>query len=266
MPHPWLCLWDRTLDLPKAQLLPGETFKGWINLLMIANRFGQGGKLPDIDQVAFGLRTDIVSAKCLIESLVKAKLIDRTGSSYLMHDWESWQSQKRTNSERSKAWREEQRALAERSEDDVGERSKKHQTSAHTSAQGALRAPGTEQLQNSTEKPPMAPRKRRAPVDFDLPSWIPENDWNDWLEMRKAKRVPTTFGAMHKGVRDLEKLRGKGFDPADILQNATLRGYTGLFEPYQPYANGKQNGESVGPSKPKLTPEERKAIDDETWG
>ncbi len=264
MPYPWLCLWDRTLDLPKAQLLSGDTFKGWINLLMIANRFGHGGKLPEIDQVAFGLRIDITSAKSLIESLVKSKLIDRNGSSYVMHDWESWQAHKRSSSERSKEWREHQRALGERSEDDVGERSDERDASARASAQGALasRARGIEsQLQNKTEqKNPPTPRKRVVRlVDFSLPDWIPETDWNDWLLMRRAKKAPATPGAMCEAVAALDKLRGDGHDPGAVLRQSTLRAWTGVFPIAVPYTNG-QPTEAV-PLKKYRTREEQERLD-----
>ena len=93
-------------------------------------------------------------------------------------------------------------------------------------------------------------------IDFVLPEWIPESDWNDWLEVRKAKRAPTTNGAMAKAVKTLDKLRAEGQAPGDVLQQSTLRGWTGDFPVAQPYQNGV-NGKHDPPKKePTVTTDE----------
>lgn len=109
---PWLRLWDCTLDLPKAQRLTGDQFKGWMNLLMLANRQNNRGRLPDIAEIAFALRVQEKAVTPLIDVLVKAKLIDRSGEILTMHDWQTWQPPEKTNAQRAHEWREQQKSQA----------------------------------------------------------------------------------------------------------------------------------------------------------
>ncbi len=257
MPYPWLCLWDRTLEAEKAQLLPPPLFKAWINLLCLANRQEPRGILPAIKSIAYALRVDTKKAAMMMEQMVEAQLIDRIGDVLQMHDWDEWQYQGRSSAERSKEWRETQRDRAldkrstERSEDEEP---------------NVLRARVIELKNTETvNKTPRAPRKRGSlVVDFILPDWIPEQDWNDWLEMRRKKRAHATKGAMVEAVRILDGLRGQGFSPGDVLRQSTLRSWTGVF-PIQPWyarPSGNGNGNYDTPvSKPQLTPEQIEAAD-----
>ena len=170
MPYPWLCLWDRTLDIPKAQLLTGDQFKGWINLLMIANRFGASGRLPEFDEIAFGLRTDIDTAKELVNTLVIANLIDRHGNVFTMHDWELWQTQKRTNAERSAAYRAQKKALRA-----LGERSTSAQTSADRArARVRVREEKSREERESHTCDPPPPSLLSTPLNEKHPDPDPE--------------------------------------------------------------------------------------------
>jgi hypothetical protein len=109
---PWLRLWDCTLDLPKAQRLTGDQFKGWINLLMLANRQNDRGRLPSAPEIAFALRTKESAVKPLVDALVKAKLVDRSGEELTMHDWATWQPPEKTSAQRAREWRESQKNQA----------------------------------------------------------------------------------------------------------------------------------------------------------
>ncbi len=144
MSMPWLRLWDRTLDLSKAQKLDGETFKGWMNLLMLANRQNSRGKLPCQDEIAFSLRTDHASVRTLISNLLAAKLVDKKGQDLYMHDWEAWQPNEKTNADRAREWRERQNGQAhgERSLERTDERLDER----------ALSAPRAPELELDTEK------------------------------------------------------------------------------------------------------------------
>jgi uncharacterized protein YdaU (DUF1376 family) len=64
-----------------------------------------------------------------------------------------------------------------------------------------------------------------------LPSWIPIQDWKDYLEFRRKKaRSGMTERAKQLAINELETLRKAGNDPAKVLQQSILRGWTGLFE------------------------------------
>src|SRR3990167_3718577 len=94
------------------------------------------------------------------------------------------------------------------------------------------------------EKPPHTPLKEttktkqekettiaRAREAFILPNWVDVEAWNGWEEMRKVKGWKLTNRAKALAVKALEALREQGYAPKDVLDNATLRCWRGLFAP-----------------------------------
>lgn len=258
MLYPWLCLWDRTLDLQKAQRLTGDQFKGWINLLMLANRQGERGRLPDIPTIAFSLRMDDDAAQQLIDELTCLKFIDKRGNTLTMHDWESWQHRAKTSAERSRDWRESERtkALDERSEERLDE------TGCALLAPAC--APGIQQDRTEEERtiPPYSPppnggmspdgdlsasfvlptgTRKKAKADdvpFKIPDWIPVDDWMDFEAMRKKNRKPLTDRARRGIVKELAKLQAEGHAPPAVLEQSIRNCWQDVFPIRQPN-NGK---------------------------
>lgn len=81
---------------------------------------------------------------------------------------------------------------------------------------------------------PIAPepslnRQRTVNKGFDLPSWIPQDSWDGWMAVRKSKKAANTPRALRLAISSLEKLRADGESVADVLDQSTLRGWTGLF-------------------------------------
>jgi uncharacterized protein YdaU (DUF1376 family) len=62
-----------------------------------------------------------------------------------------------------------------------------------------------------------------------LPSWVPEDAWKAWLEVRPKVKAPNTPRALALALRDLERLRDSGNDPRAVLEAATVKGWRGLF-------------------------------------
>jgi hypothetical protein len=86
----------------------------------------------------------------------------------------------------------------------------------------------------------------KSALDFTtaLPDWIPLEPWNGWIEMRKQKRVPNTPHSIKLAITTLTKLRSDGHDPGEVLDQSTLRGWTGLFE-INETGNGKLTGRDL---------------------
>ncbi|PRH17542.1 hypothetical protein C6T71_27035 [Burkholderia multivorans] len=66
---------------------------------------------------------------------------------------------------------------------------------------------------------------------IELPDWLPDEAWDMWCEHREAKHkeAPWTRPAAVVSLRKLTKLRELGQDPKACIEEAVLRGWTGLF-------------------------------------
>lgn len=105
----WFRLYDEMLDDPKAQRLPPQDFKIWINLLCLASR--NDGKLPCISDIAFALRISENDAVTVVERLHIAGLIDKRnggpdGFRYSPHGWDKRQYKSDNSADRVKKHRE----------------------------------------------------------------------------------------------------------------------------------------------------------------
>lgn len=73
-------------------------------------------------------------------------------------------------------------------------------------------------------------RKGKAPAALVIPPWVPEEQWIAFVEMRKKIRAPLTNHGMALALRELERLRDAGNDPAAVLNQSVMSSYKGLFE------------------------------------
>src|SRR5208283_4309462 len=72
---------------------------------------------------------------------------------------------------------------------------------------------------------------------FELPPWMPEEPWREFLKMRAKKRnAPTDYAKMLLIAR-LDRLRLAGHDPRTMIHDSIEHGWLTFYEP-----NGKANG------------------------
>jgi hypothetical protein len=64
---------------------------------------------------------------------------------------------------------------------------------------------------------------------FELPSWIPSEQWNAFVAMRKEIKKPITGRAADLAVSKLEELQKSGNDPGAVLDQSTFNSWQGLF-------------------------------------
>lgn len=93
------------------------------------------------------------------------------------------------------------------------------------------RGKDTDTDKTQTRPPLTPPRGNGAGAPFAPPEWIPREAWDGWVEMRRKKRNAPTTKAQSLAVKELEKLRREGYDPGEVLDNCTLRGWVGIFPP-----------------------------------
>lgn len=69
-----------------------------------------------------------------------------------------------------------------------------------------------------------------------LPSFISQESWNGWIDMRKAmpRHIPLTERAKNIALHKLEEWDSLGYDCNFILDHATLSGWRGLYLPPEP--------------------------------
>lgn len=94
-------------DVPnnrKVQSLPDKLFKGWVNLLCVAN--ANGGCLPPTEDVAYALRITVQRAEFFIDELVKARLFEWKNGVAYPHNWEQRQFKSDVSTDRVKRFRE----------------------------------------------------------------------------------------------------------------------------------------------------------------
>ena len=97
---PWFRFYVRTLNNPKVQRLPGNIFKGWVNLLCLAKE--TDGLLPPVEDISFRLRL----SKAKTEALLNALRINGLIAENRMHDWDEMQYPSDSSTERVKRHRE----------------------------------------------------------------------------------------------------------------------------------------------------------------
>jgi hypothetical protein len=99
----WFRLYHSLLDNPKIQRLTPALFKHWINLLCLAAR--HDGSLPNLDDIAFGLRLSKIDAASVVQELGAAGLVDDQPDKSTMHDWDVWQFRDDGAAERMREYR-----------------------------------------------------------------------------------------------------------------------------------------------------------------
>lgn len=69
----------------------------------------------------------------------------------------------------------------------------------------------------------------RKPMVVELPDWLDDETWSDFLEHRRKLKAPMTDLAQRRAVRELGRLREAGHDPETVLDQSIVNGWKGLF-------------------------------------
>ncbi|AGH49577.1 hypothetical protein G432_09260 [Sphingomonas sp. MM-1] len=101
-------------------------------------------------------------------------------------------------------------------------------------------------LSQKTSSSSKARAKKSAVEPFAVPDWVPADAWNGWLEMRRQEGKRPTPRALELAIEELRKLADAGHPPGAVLDQSTLRQWTGLF-PIKDNRN-EQHHQSFGSS------------------
>lgn len=202
----WLRLYENLVDDPKVQKLPSDLFKGLINVWCLTKR--NGGVVPGVVEVAFGLRTTEDKALKLIQQLELYGLLDREGDELKPHNWDGRQYESDSSTNRTRAFRERQKAASQNGSGNGDE-----------TLFGTV--PDTEQsrTEQNTEQ-----NRRADPVRDALLAVLDELHADAVIEHRKAIKFPLTQHAAHL----LAKALGAARYPNVAADTMIERGWRGF--------------------------------------
>lgn len=93
-------------------------------------------------------------------------------------------------------------------------------------------------------------RKNRAALDVELPPWLPNDVWQDWVEHRKAVKAPLTQRAAELGLKLLARLREQGNCPIAVVEQSVR---SGKWTDFYPVRDGKP---TVSAGKARFNPDD----------
>ncbi len=64
-----------------------------------------------------------------------------------------------------------------------------------------------------------------------LPGYVDKEAWDALIEVRKAKKVPTTVYAAKLLLYELQRIKDAGHCPNAALRQSILKGYTDVYAP-----------------------------------
>lgn len=145
----WFRFHSECLNSSKIQKLPAELFRHWVNLLCLASK--TNGYLPSAPDIAFHLRLKDSEVSPLIDALSSdsVNLIDRFPR-LRMHDWDHWQFQSDSSTERVKKHRKKQFETFQKRYKNVAV---KQNGNDFLSGSGSVSASGSESVPEETTKP-----------------------------------------------------------------------------------------------------------------
>lgn len=72
--------------------------------------------------------------------------------------------------------------------------------------------------------------KKQVAVEIDLPDWLDKQTWEDFKQHRKEIKKPMSDLAQRKTINQLDKMRSKGQNAEDVLNQSIANGWQGVFE------------------------------------
>ena len=154
----WFRFYAEALNDPKVQRLAGETFKAWVNLLCLSK--AHDGTLPNVGDIAFGLRKSEDEIIQLLDTLNDAGLIEESPDGWSPHNWCKRQYVSDSSTERVKRFRKQSTKRSSETDDTVTEAPPEQSQSQIQS-----------QIQSQTQKGVRGKTASRIPDD-----WVPTEE------------------------------------------------------------------------------------------
>jgi uncharacterized protein YdaU (DUF1376 family) len=106
----------------------------------------------------------------------------------------------------------------------------KHKGSKRKQSESNANALQTQSEGNANQEPRT---KNHKPVvgktTIELPTWLPEKNWQEWLEYRRSAKKPMSDLAMTKFLNQLQTFVTQGYDPIKLLDTAIASSWTTVY-------------------------------------
>lgn len=96
-----------------------------------------------------------------------------------------------------------------------------------TDKKSNLKSDASQILTNNQE--PITKTSKKPTAKIELPNWLPEKNWQEWLEYRRSNKKPMSELAMTKFINQLENLVKQGYDPIKLLDTAIASNWTTVY-------------------------------------
>lgn len=83
----------------------------------------------------------------------------------------------------------------------------------------------------SPDKETEREKEKEKKQKVEIPEFIPLQDWNDFVEMRKHTKRSMTERAMKIMFNKLQQMKTKGFDISEVLQKSIANNWSDVYEP-----------------------------------
>ena len=85
--------------------------------------------------------------------------------------------------------------------------------------------------ETETERETETKTKKSKSITLELPEWLPENIWNDFVELRKFIKKPMTDRAKQLMLLNLQKIKDNGHDPILAINKSIANNWSDIYEP-----------------------------------
>lgn len=107
----WFRMYHDVLSDPKLHRLPVYRRWRWVEVLCVASKAKERGKLPPMADLAFHMRVNLPGAESIMADLIRVGLVDELpdGKGLMVHDWDEHQKPSDSSADRVREYRERHR-------------------------------------------------------------------------------------------------------------------------------------------------------------
>ena len=209
----WIKVYVEMLDDPKVGLLPDAVKWRWVSALLLAGELNEDGFLPDINDAAWRLHTNVETLQGEMRTLAGRGLVELReypdgGERWFIPAFTKRQ-EAATSTERSRNLRHRRRQNGDETHSQRNVAFSSHNTEAEAEAEAEA---DTDTKEKNTSR-----AKALLPPDGVSPSV-----WQDFLKHRKAKKAPVTETSLAGIKREADKA---GWSLEDALRECCTRGW-----------------------------------------